>query len=248
MGSGSQRLSRGGSEAGSTVACVLGSRSPLRRPRRRPGSEVSEEALPLHGPPPPAGPGPRHVPSPGHQRLRTSLSKPPEHSENTFKLSIFSRECSFSPDGCVIGPGDGCQLGALHQRFLEPFHRPPCPALASSCENSGSTPAASGEVKAAAGSRSAASEREKSRHSCNAVHPPACPEVEWTGKHALASGCLQLKTWGSSTFLLFHPGPLQAQIHGTAFAPCHHQAGAAAVPFGAGASHARPGDATIRKM
>ena len=48
---------------------------------------------------------------------------------------------------------------------------------------------------------SAASEREKSRHSCNAVHPPACPEVEWTGKHALASGCLQLKTWGSSTFV-----------------------------------------------
>lgn len=48
---------------------------------------------------------------------------------------------------------------------------------------------------------SAAGEREKSRQSCNAVHPPACPEVEWTGRHPLALGCLQRKTWGSSTFV-----------------------------------------------
>ena len=40
------------------------------------------------------------------------------------------------------------------------------------------------------------------RHSCNAACHPACPEVEdWTGELSLASGCLQLKTWGSNTFV-----------------------------------------------
>ena len=40
------------------------------------------------------------------------------------------------------------------------------------------------------------------RHSCNAACHPACPEVEdWSGELSLASGCLQLKTWGSNTFV-----------------------------------------------
>ena len=87
------------------MACVLGSRSPLRRPRRRPGSEVSEEAPHSAAPPRPAS-SRRPWSSPRRQSRPPAPQDQPFEATGTFRGERLGLQ-PLLPPRAAQPPGEG---------------------------------------------------------------------------------------------------------------------------------------------